>query len=88
MLKKKLEELKATLKETFKDGDIIVDDVTFEKKGGYKFLTVILDKVGGIDLDAIVSATNVVNKIVDEANITDESYILDVVSKERGDKNE
>ena len=63
----------------------MVDDVTFEEKGKYHFLTVTLDKIGGIDLETIVDATKIVNEVVDKADITDDSYILDVVSKERGE---
>ena len=79
-----LDKLKIDLQEAFEKTDIIVDDITFEEKGKYKFLTVTLDKIGGIDLETIVEATKVVNELVDKADITDDSYILDVVSKERG----
>lgn len=77
-------ELKEKLQDKLNNKEIIVDDVTFEEKGNYKFLTVTLDKLGGIDLDTIVDATKDVNEVVDNMNITDDSYILDVVSKERG----
>ena len=80
-----LDKLKIDLQKAFEKTDIIVDDITFEEKGKYKFLTVTLDKIGGIDLETIVEATKVVNEIVDNADITDDSYILDVVSKERGE---
>ena len=80
-----LDKLKIDLQEAFENTDIIVDDITFEEKGKYKFLTVTLDKIGGIDLETIVEATKVVNEVVDKADITDDSYILDVVSKERGE---
>ena len=63
---------------------IIVDDVTYERKGNYNFLTITLDKVGGIDLEMIVHATGIVDKVVDSSDITDDSFIMDVVSKERG----
>ena len=80
-----LDKLKIDLQEAFEKTDIIVDDITFEEKGKYKFLTVTLVKIGGIDLETIVEATKVVNEVVDKADITDDSYILDVVSKERGE---
>ncbi len=80
-----LEKLKIDLQERLDSGEIIVDDVTFEEKGKYHFLTVTLDKIGGIDLETIVDATKIVNEVVDKADITDASYILDVVSKERGE---
>ena len=80
-----LEKLKIDLQEKLDSEEIIVDDVTFEEKGKYHFLTVTLDKIGGIDLETIVDATKIVTEIVDKADITDDSYILDVVSKERGE---
>lgn len=80
-----LEKLKIDLQERLDSEEIIVDDVTFEEKGKYHFLTVTLDKIGGIDLETIVDATKIVNEVVDKADITDDSSILDVVSKERGE---
>ena len=80
-----LEKLKIDLQERLGSEEIIVDDVTFEEKGKYHFLTVTLDKIGGIDLETIVDATKIVNEVVDKADITIISYILDVVSKERGE---
>ena len=64
-----LDKLKIDLQEAFEKTDIIVDDITFEEKGKYKFLTVTLDKIGGIDLETIVEATKVVNEVVDKADI-------------------
>ena len=80
-----LEKLKIDLQERLDSEEIIVDDITFEEKGKYHFLTVTLDIIGGIDLETIVDATKIVNEVVDKADITDDSYILDVVSKERGE---
>ena len=51
------------------------------------FLRIVLDKVGGIDMDAIVEATHIINPIIDELDPYEESYILDVLSKERGELN-
>ena len=51
-----LEKLKIDLQERLDSEEIIVDDVTFEEKGKYHFLTVTLDKIGGIDLETIVES--------------------------------
>ena len=83
-MQEKLEKLKVKLQESLDSEEIIVDDITYEKKGKYNFLTITLDKIGGIDLEMIVEATKIVDKIVDNANITDDSFIMDVISKERG----
>ncbi len=88
-MKKTLDELKDLIKDALAKDEIIVDDITYEKNSGnYNVLAVTLDKVGGIDLDTIVYATNIINPIVDKYDFTDDSYILDVVSKERGEYNE
>ena len=88
-MKKSLEELKSKIEDALKEKEILVDSVTYEKNSGnYNVLSVILDKVGGIDLDMIVEATNIINPIVDDYDFTDDSYILDVASKERGEDNE
>jgi ribosome maturation factor RimP len=79
-----LDDLKKKIQESLQKEDIIVDSIQYEAKGRYKFLTIVLDKVGGIDLDTIVNATHIINPIVDKENLPIEDYILDVVSKERG----
>ena len=87
-MQKKLEELKSSVQDSLRAMDVIVDDVTLEKNGNYTFLTITLDKVNGIDLDTIVEATNIINPIVDKWDMIDDSFILDVISKERNDLNE
>ena len=78
------EDLKTELSNILSEKEIIVDEIYKERQGKYNILTIVLDKVGGIDLDAIVMATNIINPIVDKYDICDDSYILDVISKERG----
>ena len=83
-MQEKLIKLKNDLQKVLDAEEIIVDDVTYERKGNYNFLTITLDKVEGIDLEMIVHATGIVDKVVDSSDITDDSFIMDVVSKERG----
>ena len=88
-MKKTLDELESKIKKELEQDEIILDSLTYEKNSGnYNVLSVVLDKVGGIDLDTIVYATNKINPIVDAYDFTDDSYILDVISKERGNENE
>ncbi len=79
-----LEKIKEAIKDPLAKMAIVVDDITFEKEGSYYFLRITLDKVNGLDLDTVVEATNIINPILDELDIIEESYILDVSSKERG----
>ncbi len=79
-----IEKLKDKLTDELKSMEIVVDEVIFYEKDKYKFLNVVLDKVGGIDLDTIVEASGIVNKVADKIDIPCDDYILDVISKERG----
>ena len=78
--------LKEKISKVLSSKNIIVDEVTYRKEGTINFLEIVLDQDGGIDLDTIVDATNIINPIVDEMDFIDESFIMDVVSKERGDE--
>lgn len=85
-MNKVLESIKNAIVGPMKEMDILVESVTYVTEGKYNFLTIELDKVNGIDLDTIVEATNVINPIMDELDLIDDSYILDIVSKEKGDE--
>lgn len=84
-MEQKLNEIREKIEEPMKKMNIIVDSVTYEVEGNINFLRIVLDKVNGIDLDTIVEATNVINPIIDTFDFVDDSYILDIISKEKGD---
>ena len=84
-MQEKLDELKKDLSEILQKKDIIVDEVIYVTEGKYNFLRITLNKVNGIDLDTIVDATNIINPIIDKYDFIDEEFILDVISKEKGD---
>lgn len=81
-----LNTIRDSIEKELKKEEIIVDSVSFEREGKYNFLRIVLDKVNGIDLDTIVMATNIINPILDELDLIKEEYILDVLSKERGNE--
>ena len=83
-MKKTLETIQKAIEPKLEPLKIIVDEITYEKEGNYYFLRIILDKENGLDLDTIVEATNIINPILDELDLIEDSYILDVLSKERG----
>ncbi|MCX4248522.1 MAG: hypothetical protein OSJ65_02020 [Bacilli bacterium] len=64
--------------------NITIDSVTWEKEGKYNYLKIVLDKESGLDIDTIVEATNIINPILDEYDLIEDEYILDISSKERG----
>ena len=83
-MKEVIERIRETITKPMEDMHIKVCDIEYVKENGYNFLKITLDKVNGLDLDAVVEATNVINPIVDELDLIDEEYILDISSKERG----
>ncbi|MBE6145652.1 MAG: hypothetical protein E7171_03430 [Firmicutes bacterium] len=85
-MNKILEAIQDAITGPMNEMNIIVDSVKYETEGNYNFLKIELDKVNGIDLDTIVAATEVINPIIDKLDLIDDSYILDITSKEKGDE--
>jgi len=83
-MNKILEEIKKEIIGPMKEMNISVESIKYETEGNYNFLKIELDKVNGIDLDTIVAATEVINPIIDKLDLIDDSYILDITSKEKG----
>ena len=79
-----LEKIKELISEPISKLDLVVDSIEYVSKGKNNFLNIVLDRINGIDLDTIVEATNIINPILDEYDLIDDEYILDISSKERG----
>ena len=83
-MEEKLKKIRDAVVDAMNKENIIVDDIEYVKENGYNFLKITLDKVNGLDMDAIVEATNIINPIIDKLDLIDEEYVLDISSKERG----
>lgn len=81
-MEEKLGILRENLEPLMNDMNIILDDIEYIYENKNWFLRITLDKVNGIDLDTIVKATEVINPVVDKLDLFEESYIMDVLSKE------
>lgn len=64
--------------------NISVDNVTYGKEGSINVLRITIDKEPYIDVDDCVAATKIINPILDKEDMIEESYVLDVCSKEKG----
>lgn len=82
MIEKKVREL--ITDEVAKMG-IVIDSVIYEKEGSNYFLRIVIDRDKVIDIDTCVEVTKVINPLLDEANIIEDAYILDISSKEKGE---
>ena len=80
-----LNKIRASIEGPMQELNIMITNIEYVEEGTYNFLRIELDKASGLDLDTIVEATNVINPIIDELDLIDDSYILDIISKEKGD---
>ena len=79
-----VEQIKNLIEEPMKDLEITITSIEWVVENNNKFLKIELDRVNGLDLDAVVEATNIINPILDDADLIKEEYILDISSRERG----
>lgn len=73
------------IEEALNNKNIFIDSVNYVKEGSNYFLRVVIYTNDVMDVDTCVDATKIINPIIDESNLIDDAYILDVCSKERGE---
>ena len=87
MIEKQVRDL---LESKIKEAGYILDEVTYGKEGSVNTLillsnkSLIIDKEGYININDCVKVNEIVNPLLDEADLISESYVLDVCSKEKG----
>lgn len=79
-----VQKAKELLTKPVSEAGYIVDEILYEKEDRTNFLRIVIDKNGVIDVDDCVIVSNIVNPILDANDFIDDSYILDVCSKEKG----
>lgn len=78
------EKIKKLLEEEVEKVGVRIDSVKLEKEDNNLFLRIVIDRDEIIDLDKCVEVTNIINPLLDEADLIEESYTLDVSTKEKG----
>ena len=78
------EEVKKIIGDSLDELNLTVDSVIYEKENGHNYLRICLDSPDTIDLDLIVKATNIINPLMDKANLINEEYHLDIYGKSKG----
>lgn len=79
------EKVRKILEKPLKEQEISIDSIEYTKEGTNNFLRIVIDRNKTLDIDAVVEVTRIINPILDEANIIEDSYILDISSKEKGE---
>ena len=73
------------IKSVIEENGYILDNVSYVKEGSSRFLRIVIDKNGGyINVEDCVKVNGLVDSMIDTLDI-EESYILDICSKEKGD---
>lgn len=67
---------------------VSIDSIVYEKEGSNYFLRIVIDRDETIDIDTCVEVTNIINPLLDKADFLNDSYILDVSTKEKGEGHE
>ncbi len=66
--------------EILKTTAIELIDIEYVKEGPFKYLKVYIDKPGGITVDDTADISRILNKKLDEVDLIDEQYFLEVSS--------
>lgn len=77
--------IKEALFEKLKKLNLVVDSVSVTIEDNKKRLKICLDSEDVIDLEKIVIASKEINPIIDELDLIQEEYILEVYGKSKGD---
>ena len=78
------EQVKKLIEKEVEKLGVRIDSIKLEKEDNNLFLRVVIDRDEIIDVDKCVEVTNVINPLLDEANLIEDSYMLDVSTKEKG----
>lgn len=81
-MKEKLVEL---AKDKLEEINVSIYDVFLENEGSQKFLRVVIDSDDAIDVSKVVTATKIIDPLVEELDLVEDEYILDVYGKSKGD---
>lgn len=76
--------VKDLIENPIKNSGYILDEVLYVKEDGNYYLRVVIDKNGIIDVEDCVTVTHIVDPLLDDVDYIEDSYILDVCSKEKG----
>lgn len=78
------DEIKKIIGNSLDSLNLWVDSVIYEKDHNHNFLRICLDSKDIIDLEKIVQATNIINPLMDKADLINEEYHLDIYGKSKG----
>ena len=79
------EKIKKIVNHSLDELGLWIDSVKYEKEGNVNYLRICLDSKDIIDVKKIVSATHIINPLMDKEDLIKEEYILDIFGKSKGE---
>lgn len=80
-----IEKIRDLIEKPISDAGYILDDVMYVQENNTNFLRIIIDKNEGlINVNDCVKVNEVLDPILDDIDFINESYIVDICSKEKG----
>ncbi len=79
-----VEKVTSLITKPVQDAGYAIDEILYTKEDGNQFLRVVITKNGIIEVEDCVVVSKIINPLLDEADLIEEEYILDVCSKEKG----
>ena len=77
--------IRASLEEVISEAGYILDEVLYFKENNLNFLRIVIDKNNGyVDVNDCVIVNNLLDPILDKIDFIEDSYIVDICSKEKG----
>jgi len=79
------EEIISIVGDKLKKLNVWIDEVYVDSEGNNKFLHIVLDSEEIIPINTVVMATRIINPLLDEIDLIDGAYMLDIYAKSKGD---
>ena len=77
--------IKELIENKIKEASYILDSVTYLKENNTNFLRIVIDKNDGyVDVNDCVAVNNLLDPILDKIDFIEDSYVVDICSKEKG----
>lgn len=79
------DKIRKLLENEINKAGFVLSEVFYGKEEGVNTLRLVIDKKGYVNINDCVLVNDIVNPILDREDPIDDSYVLDVCSKEKGD---
>lgn len=80
------EEIIRLVASSLEELSIRIDDAYEETIDNNKYLSIVLDADEYLNVEQVAEAARIIDPLIEEADLIDDSYILDIYAKSKGEK--